>query len=129
MAYTRKITAQQRAIALHYRKEFHKSYRKIARKCDMSASTVARICRGEKKKKSSAEVKRKRGGPRKIDERCVRKLIRYIRNSRKTNPNVTVKTLVSESGLSLQMKRTSPVSHVKIIICLACCANLEFNCN
>lgn len=96
----------------------------------MSASTVARICRGEKKKKSSAKVKRKRGGPRKIDERCVRKLIRYISgNSRKTNPNVTVKTLVSESGLSLQMKRTSPVSHVKIIICLACCANLEFNCN
>lgn len=89
MAYTKKITAQQRAMALYYRKEFHESYRKIAKICDMSASTVARICGSEKKEKSSAEVKRKRGRPRKIDERCVRKLIRCIRNSRKTNPNVT----------------------------------------
>ena len=62
----------------------------------MSASTVARICNGERKDKRSAGVKNKRGRPKRLDERSVRKC---ITNARKTNPNMTVKTLVKESCL------------------------------
>ena len=102
MAYTRKISGQQKAMALYYR-ELHHSYRQIAKKCKMSASSAARICKGERKDKRSVGVKNKRGQPRKLDERSVRKLIRCITNARKTNPNMTVKTLVTESGLSLEL--------------------------
>ena len=103
MAYTRKISEQQKAMALYYRRELHHSYRQIAKKCNMSASSVARICNGERKDKRSVGLKNKRGRPRKLDERSVRKLIRCITNARKTNPNMTVKTLVTESGLSLEL--------------------------
>ena len=69
----------------------------------MSASSVARICNEERKDKRSVGVKNKRGWPRKPDERIVRKLIRCITNARKTNPNMTVRTQVSESALSLEL--------------------------
>ena len=69
----------------------------------MCASSVARICNEERKDKRSVGVKKKRRRPRKLDERSVRKLIRCITNARKTNPNMTDKTLVRESGLSLEL--------------------------
>ena len=69
----------------------------------MSASSVARICNGERKNKHSVRVKKKRERPRKLDERSVWKLIRCITSARKINPYMTVKTLVTESGLSLEL--------------------------
>ena len=71
----RKISEQQKAMALYYRRELHDSYRQIAKKCNMSASSVARICNEERKDKRSVGVKNKRGQPRKLDKRSVRKLI------------------------------------------------------
>ena len=91
MAYTRKISEKQKTMALYYRRELHHSHRQIAKKCYMSVSSVARICNGERKDKRSVGVKNKRGRPRKLDERSVKKLIRCITNVRKTNPNMTVK--------------------------------------
>ena len=69
----------------------------------MSASSLARICNEERKDKRCVGVKNKGGRPRKHDERSVRKLIRCIANARKTNPNMTVKTLVRESGQSFEL--------------------------
>ena len=90
-------------MALYYRRELQDSYRHIAKKCNMSASSAARISNEERKDKRCVGVTNKRGRPRKLDERSIRKLIRYITNARKTNPNMTVKTLVRESGLSLEL--------------------------
>jgi transposase len=105
MVYTRKITAKTRALVLYYRKESGFSNREIARNCHISPSSVARIWREDQQPGAlrSKQLKGKKGRPRKVDARSVRKLIRCLKKSRKENPNLTVKTLVRESGLTLQM--------------------------
>jgi transposase len=105
MVYTRKITAKTRALVLYYRKESGFSNREIARKCHISPSSVARIWREDQQPVAlrSKQLKGNKGRPRKVDARSVRKLIRCLKKSRKENLNVTVKTLVRESGLMLQM--------------------------
>ena len=45
-------------------------------------------------------MKRNPGRPRKVDQRSVRVLIRNLKNSRKINANVTVNSIVGNSGLS-----------------------------
>ena len=103
MVYTGKISDKTRALVVYYRRESGASYREIARKCRISASSAVRICREDKQQSNLKALECKRGRPRKVDERSVRKLIRCLKNSRKTNPNVTVKTLVSQCGLTLDM--------------------------
>ena len=103
MVYTGKISDKTRALVVYYRRESGASYREIARKCRISASSAVRICREDKQQSNLTALECKRGRPRKVDERSVRKLIRCLKNSRKTNPNVTVKTLVSQCGLTLDM--------------------------
>ena len=72
---------------------------KITRKCEISKSSVARICDRTSNQRSQVDkVSRKSGRPRKISERDGHALIRGLRRLR--DRDVTLKTVVNESGCS-----------------------------
>jgi transposase len=102
MVCNNKISSEQKALAMYLRMESRASYRKIARKCLISKSSAERIC----KIGLNSEAKSKRaktGRPNKIDARTSRILVRSLKKCRKHNVNFDVKSLVKESGLSLQL--------------------------
>lgn len=102
MVFSRKITANTRAL-VHFLNEYtNQSMRQIARKCNISKSSVARICRESPSIDEPADAMRT-GRPRKIDERNGRSLIRALKRLRARNANVTVRSLVKESGLSFRL--------------------------
>ena len=71
---------------------------KIAQKCEISKSSVAQICGRTSNQRSKVDkVSCKSSLPRKISERDGRALIRRLRGQ-----DVTVKTVVKESGCSFQ---------------------------
>lgn len=100
MVYTKKISAEKRAFVRYLRTYSEASVRQICRKCKISKSSVARISRESAPTKS--HVKRT-GRPRKINERDGRAVIRALKTLRTRNANVTVKSLVEESGLSFRV--------------------------
>ena len=70
----------------------------IAQKCEISKSSVAQICGRTSNQRSKVDkVSCKSSLPRKISERDGRALIRRL-----TGQDVTVKTVVKESGCSFQ---------------------------
>ena len=107
-----RITAVQRAMVLFARKYGRACYRDIANECGISKSSVARICVRESKaktlvnnatKNSSSKATSRRGRPRKVSDRSVRKLLRTLRDMQMRNVHITVKNVVEKSGLSLEM--------------------------
>lgn len=107
------ISAEQRALAICLRINEKKSFREIARHCGISKSTAVRVCkrsflvRTNKSRSASKDVKTKMGRPRKVKERDMRALVRNLRLARQKNANVTVESLVAESGMrTLASRRT-----------------------
>jgi len=101
MVYNGKISAEQRARVWFLNENTGLSLRKIARKCEISKSSVARICDRTSSQRSQADkVSRKSGRPRKISERDGRVFIRGLQRLR--GRDVTVKTAFKESGCSFQ---------------------------
>ena len=105
MVYAGRISAKVKALAVYMRNETGASYRDIAKKCRISKSSAERICKVTSKLKDDIiqANRAKVGRPRKVNERSVRTLVCCLKKSRKKNINVTVKALVEESGLTLQM--------------------------
>ena len=104
MVFTQQITARKRALAWYLNKYNKLSYRRIAHECGISKSSAQRICKREMFSSKGDDRKNplRTGRPRKVSERDVRTLIRTLKTLRKNNVHVTVKTLVEESGLSLE---------------------------
>lgn len=105
-----RITAVQTALALFSRQYRNASYRDIANDCAISKSSAARICvqkSTEKKmvdnaiKRPSTKSNTRRGRPRKVSDRSVRKLIRTLKDIQNRNVHITVKSVVEKNGLSL----------------------------
>ena len=112
-----RITVVKRATVLFSRKYGRACYRDIANKCRISKSCAARICLQESTEKkllknvtdkTSTKLASGRGRPRKVSHRSVRKLLRTLRDMQIRNVHITVKNVVENSGLSLEMasKRT-----------------------
>ena len=96
-----KITAVQKAYAHLLRVHHNASYGEIAKKCKISKSSSHRICNMAINKPENSKKCKKKGRPRKLNSRNVRSLIRTLKVLRLREPNVSVKSLVIESGLSL----------------------------
>lgn len=81
------------------------SVRDIARRCEISKSSVHRIKTELTKEKSTAKAKVKKcnsGRRRKLTDRDHRHLIRCMLKLRRLDPNFTIKKLVEYSGMSWQ---------------------------
>ena len=102
MVYTGKISAEKRALVWYIKEQSKASLRDIARKCNISKSSVARIyCQCSTSREKLPVIRT--GRPRKIQERGVRALIRGLKLLQARKANVSVKKVVKESGLSFQM--------------------------
>ena len=80
MVYTGKISAEKRALVCYLKEQSKASLRDIARKCNISKSSVARIYRQCSTSREKSPVIRA-GRPRKIQERGVRALIRGLKTT------------------------------------------------
>ena len=101
--YISSISAEQRARVWFLKENTGLSLREIARKCDISKSSVARIWHRSRNQRSQVDkVCRRSGRPRKISDRDGRALIRGLQRLRLRGRDVTVKTVVKESGCSFQ---------------------------
>ena len=94
-----KISSVQMAYACLLRQKENASFSEIAKLCKISKTSSHRICKMDIKGKRKCS--RKKGRPRKLNARNVRSLIRTLRILRMREPNVSVRTLMTESGLSL----------------------------
>ena len=105
MAFDRKISSVQRALALFLRKYGNASYHEIARECGISKSSVARVCHlnPPKSKTNTSSSTSKGAVKRKISHRSVRKLIQALMELRTKNRHATIKSIVERSGLSFEM--------------------------
>lgn len=102
MVFRGKIPAEKRALAIYLRQESGLSYPKIAEKCNISTSSAERICNENLFQRQNSGHSRKRGRPRKISLRMKRLLKRNLLKMRRQGVAVTVKRLLTYSGLSLQ---------------------------
>ena len=103
------ICPEKRAYIMYLRNESKKSFAKIAKQCKVSKSSCHRICQP---KKTCTTKKKKMGRPRKVDERSTRKLIRCLQSLGDKRVAFTVKPLVAESGLSLNMASRRTFSRI-----------------
>lgn len=103
MVYTGKSSPKQPARVRFLTENTGLSLHEIARKHEISKSSVARMCNTNSDQRSLVEkVTRKSGRPRKISERDCRAVIRGLQRLRLRGGDVTVKTVVQESGCSFQ---------------------------
>ena len=104
MVYTRRISAEQRAKVCFLKENTKLSLREIARKCEISKTSVGRICNESSKGQSQGKNSSKKlGRPRKISDRDGRALIRTLERLRGRGANITVKNVVKESGVSMEV--------------------------
>lgn len=96
-----KITAVQKAYARLLREKQRASYSEIAQRCKISKASSYRICNRPINSKEN-KVSKKKGRPRKLNDRDVRSLIRSLKILRTSEPNLSVTSLVINSGLSLE---------------------------
>ena len=102
MVFRGKIPPEKRALAIFLHQESGLSYPKIAEKCNISTSSAERICNENLFQRQTSGHSRKCGRPRKISLRMKRLLKRNLLNMRGQGVAVTVKRLVTYSGLSIQ---------------------------
>ena len=113
MVYNGKISAKQKALAVYLKMKSGASYRERVQKCNISKSSAERIWKNGINSEES--MKPRSGRPKKIDARSSRILLRSLKKRRNTGVNFDVKSLVRESGLSLELasrrtfSRSSPV--------------------
>ena len=100
MSNCRDVTQTKKALILYYKESSNLSYRQIAAKCGVSKSSVERIIN---EKAKIPKVTSERGRPKLIDAQSERKILRTVDKLRQESPTFTVKQLVQESGVSLQM--------------------------
>lgn len=96
------LTGEQRAFVRYLRTECNLSFREIAERSHVSRSSCQRVS-SQPISKPSEEIAKSPGRPRKVDERAMRSLIRCLKVKRASRADVTVKSLVVDSGLSFQM--------------------------
>lgn len=103
MTFTRILAVKEKTLVLQYRKNcgFLQTNREdLSNKSILSSKDTT----NEKRELINQwKNKYKKGQSRKVNQRCVRKLIRCPKNSRNSSPKVTVKTLIKDSRLSLEM--------------------------
>ena len=103
MVYTGNISAEQWARVWFLKENTGLSLREIARRCDISKSSVAGICDRTSNQRSQVDkVSRKSSQRRKISERDSPALIQGLQRVRIRGWDVTVKTVVKESSCSFQ---------------------------
>ena len=103
MVYTGNIYAEQWARVCFLKENTRLSLREIAWKCDISKSSVTWICDRTSNQRSQVNnVSRKSGQRRKISERDGPALIQGLQRVGLRSWNVTVKTVVKDSGCSFQ---------------------------
>ena len=103
MVYTGNISAAQWARVQFLKENMGLSLREIARKCDISKSPVAWMYDRTNNQRSQVDkVSHKSGQRRKISERDSPALIQGLQRVRIRGWDVTVKTVVKESGCSFQ---------------------------
>ena len=102
MKYNLTISDVTRAYVLLLGKEKKYSCRVIAKKANISKSSVSLILRENGKRKHYFKRDNKIGRPHKLTEKDRRKLIRSIQTLRHEDPNFTVKQLLAKSGLLSQ---------------------------
>ena len=93
------ISPRKRAIAIHLREKCKWSIRDTARKCGISKSSVQRLSGDIGPRRSVAETDKRKGRPRKVNDRDMRVIIRTVNKLRTTNVNFSVKN-VHESGFN-----------------------------
>ena len=114
MVYNGKISEKQKALAMYLKMKSGESYREIAQKCNISKSSAERICKNGIN--SDESIKPRAGRPTKIDNRSSRILLRSLKKRRNTGVNFDVKSLVRESGLSLQLaSRRTFLRHLNLM--------------
>ena len=96
-----KITAVQKAYARLLREKEGTSYSEIAKRCKISKASSYRIC-NMPINSIGKEVDKVKGRPRKLSDRDVRALIRSLKVLRMHEPNLSVRSLVTDSELSLK---------------------------
>lgn len=90
---------EQKVYARYLRTECGVSYREIAKRCKMSKTSTERICK-KSLRKEHPKKNVKMGRPRKVDARSLRALIRTLNTMRERNEEISVRSLVVESGLN-----------------------------
>ena len=109
MAFSRRITDKKRAYIYFMRTKTNLSLREISRICNVSPSSVLRICREGINAKSEVESKAgkvKTGRPRIFTERDRAPFIRTFLRMREENRNVTVLQVGREAGMTHVSCRT-----------------------
>lgn len=101
MVFKKRLTGEQRALAIFLRSERKYSYAEIGKKTKMSPSSVFRVVNGAKRNK--ATERKKLGRHEKLTVRDKRKLHRAIISLRELNPNFTVMEVVQRSGIDLNV--------------------------
>ena len=102
MVFEGRISPEKRALSIFLRRECGLSFPKIAEKCHISISSAQRICKETFCTRKKPCRTRKSGRPRKISHRMKRLLKRNLLKLRRQGLTVTVRRLVSYSGLSLE---------------------------
>ena len=109
MVFRRKIADKTRAYIHLLRMEGGLSLRQISRRCQVSASSVLRICREGIMAKDKGEnnmKKLKPGRPRIFTDRDRSRFLRKFLAMREENPNVTVLEVGREAGMTHVSRRT-----------------------
>ena len=109
MVFKRKIAEKTRAYIYLLRMEGGLSLRQISRRCQVSASSVLRICREgilAKDKGENTIKKLKTGRPRIFTDRDRSRFLRKFLAMREENPNVTVLEVGREAGMTHVSRRT-----------------------
>ena len=107
-----RITAMQKAYAHFLRTKAQASYSEIAKLCKISKSSSQRICKEAVNETKSKRECKTTGRPRKLDERNERILIRTLKTLRLREPNVSVRSLMIESGLDASIASRRTVSRI-----------------
>ena len=92
------ISSRKRAIVIHLREKCKWSIRDTARKCGIPKSSIQRLTGDIGPRRSAAETGKRKGRPRKVNDRDMRAIIRTVNKLQTTNVNFSVKKVVHESG-------------------------------
>ena len=96
--------AEQRAKDCFLKENTKLSLREITRKCEISKTSVGRICNESSKGQSQGKNSSKKlGRPRKISDRDGHAVFCALERLRGRGANITVKNVVKESGVSMEV--------------------------
>ena len=99
MVFIQQVAAEKRALAWYLRTYSKFSFRKTAEECEISQSSVHRICSNEfgNGRETRIPSDKKQGRPRNVSKRNMRLLFRTLESYGRNNVHVIVRSLVEES--------------------------------